>query len=258
MGMGRNIIIGDVHGMREELEELLATVAPTHADHVISVGDLMDKGPDCAGAVRVLRVLRESGVRVTLVRGNHEERHERFRRNEDIAARTGRPNPMSRLDVMHAAMRGMTAADISFLETAVPLVHLPHGQGVVVHGGVLPTHTALPEDFSGLSRREREHLEKIYRVRHVSPTGSMVPVGDETDEDRYWAEIYDGRFGRVWFGHTAFYRATAPVPFPHAIGLDLGAVYGNYLAAAILSGEDEPQWCLVRAHAAFAEPHDSE
>lgn len=250
--MSRTIIIGDVHGMRAELEALLAEVTLTSDDHVVSVGDLMDKGPDSAGAVRVMRELREAGVRVTLVRGNHEERHERFRKNEALALRTGKPNPMARLDELRAAADGLTDADVAFLETAVTAAHLPEHGAVVVHAGVLPSHDVLPSDTTGLSGRERKELERVYRVRHVSPEGKMVTLGEETDADRFWADLYDGRFGHVFFGHEPFHGHAEPVRFPHATGLDLGAVFGNRLAAAVLEG-GEVRFVTVPASAAYSQ-----
>ena len=32
----------------------------------------------------------------------------------------------------------------------------------------------------------------------------MKSLGDEAPTDPYWAEVYDGRFGHVVFGHEAF------------------------------------------------------
>lgn len=253
--MARTVIVGDVHGMCLELEALLAHVDVTADDHVVSVGDLMDKGPDCAGAVRVLRELREAGVRVTLVRGNHEERHERFRRNEAEAARTGKANPMARLDELRTAADGLTDADIAFLDTAIPVAHLPEHDAVVVHAGILPSHTVLPSSTVGLSGRERKALELVYRVRYVNPEGKMVVLGEETDADHYWADLYDGRFGHVYFGHQPFLDRAEPVEFPHATGLDLGAVYGNVLAAAVLEGKHRARYVTVAARGRFAEPH---
>ena len=252
--MNRTIIIGDVHGCAQELETLLAQVDVARDDHVVSVGDLLDKGPDSAGAVRVLRELRESGVQVTLVRGNHEERHERFRRNEAEAARTGKANPMARLEELRAAAVGLTAADIEFLESAVPVLHLPEHEAVVVHAGILPTHTTLPASTAGLSSRDRKTLEKVYRVRYVNPNGEEVVLGKETPADRYWAELYDGRFGHIYFGHEPFHTRPEPVEFPHATALDLGAVYGNVLAAAILVGKARATFATVPALARYHEP----
>jgi serine/threonine protein phosphatase 1 len=162
---------------------------------------------------------------------------------------------MARLDELREAAGGLTDADVAFLDSAVPVAHLPEHGAVVVHAGILPTHAALPADTAGMSGRERKHLELVYRVRYVNPDGKMVVLGDETDADRYWADLYDGRFGHAYFGHQPFHDRSGPVEFPHATGLDLGAVYGNRLAAAVLTGTAPARFVTVPAHARFAEPH---
>src|ERR1700704_4140167 len=67
--MGRTVIVGDVHGCREELELLLERVGFTTGDRLVFVGDLIARGPDSLG---VLDVARRTGAIV--VRGNHEEK----------------------------------------------------------------------------------------------------------------------------------------------------------------------------------------
>lgn len=65
---GRDFIVGDLHGMRELLLERLEQVHfdPTQ-DRVICTGDLVDRGPDSLGT---LRLLKEDWFFSTL--GNHE------------------------------------------------------------------------------------------------------------------------------------------------------------------------------------------
>ena len=58
--------------------------------------------------------------------------------------------------------------------------------------------------------------------------------GKEEEEDPFWAESYDGRFGTVVFGHQAFGEAKF---FNHAVGIDTGCVYGNKLSAIIFENE---------------------
>ena len=71
----RTIFIGDVHGCLSELNVLLEKLAPVAGvDHVVFIGDLVDKGPDSQGVVARASQLRESGVRVTLIMGNHEDK----------------------------------------------------------------------------------------------------------------------------------------------------------------------------------------
>lgn len=67
--VGRDFIVGDLHGCLDLLEAELARIKfePTK-DRLFSVGDLADRGPDSMGC---LRLLREPWFYA--VRGNHED-----------------------------------------------------------------------------------------------------------------------------------------------------------------------------------------
>src|ERR1700677_4549920 len=67
--MGRTVIVGDVHGCRRELEQVLERVGFGAGDRLIFVGDLVARGPASLG---VLDVVRRTGAIV--VRGNHEQK----------------------------------------------------------------------------------------------------------------------------------------------------------------------------------------
>lgn len=66
----RLVIIGDVHGHKTALQELLDTLHfdPSH-DSLVFTGDLINKGPDSAGVVELAMQLGALSVR-----GNHEDR----------------------------------------------------------------------------------------------------------------------------------------------------------------------------------------
>lgn len=68
---GRLLIIGDVHGMFNELEKLLdeAVYSAARGDRVIFAGDIINKGPDSAKAVQYAM-----DINATSVRGNHEDK----------------------------------------------------------------------------------------------------------------------------------------------------------------------------------------
>ena len=295
--MTRTLIVGDVHGMTSELEALLLEVDLRRGDHLVFVGDLVDKGPDSPGTVRFCRRLRETGQRVTLVEGNHEEKHRRFRRT--LAADRANAMKMTGAEEMLAITEALSSEDVAFLESAVPFFELPEHKGLVVHGGILPTMTVLPNPAwrAAGSKEEREQVQRLLRTRYVRgrpetkltieytfaldqeqtkarvakfgpdldsvssqvvhrstrPAGAFVPLGQEGPGDPFWAEIYDGRFGHTFFGHTPFPKAVASVQsFPHASGLDLGCVFGGRLATAILEADCDPMFRSVPARAAFA------
>ena len=65
---GRDFVVGDLHGCRAMLDRLLAEVRFDPAvDRLLSVGDLVDRGPDSMGC---LALLEEPWFHA--VRGNHE------------------------------------------------------------------------------------------------------------------------------------------------------------------------------------------
>lgn len=67
----QTLIIGDIHGCHAELLELLDRAAIGDDDLVVSVGDIVDRGPDPAAVVEFFRARQNSVVIV----GNHERKH---------------------------------------------------------------------------------------------------------------------------------------------------------------------------------------
>jgi serine/threonine protein phosphatase 1 len=67
------LIIGDIHGCFEELLELLDRAAIGQDDVVVSVGDVVDRGPDPGAVIDFFRA-RPNAV---VLMGNHERKHVR-------------------------------------------------------------------------------------------------------------------------------------------------------------------------------------
>ena len=63
--MKTSLIIGDIHGCLSTLQALISKAGPV--DEIISVGDLIDRGPDSLG---VIQYCIENNIQVCL--GNHE------------------------------------------------------------------------------------------------------------------------------------------------------------------------------------------
>jgi len=78
-GAGRTmatVAIGDIHGNRLALEDLLEKVLPTlkPQDVLVFLGDTIDRGPDSRGCVeRISRLKRENPHSVVTLLGNHED-----------------------------------------------------------------------------------------------------------------------------------------------------------------------------------------
>ena len=63
--------IGDIHGERDLLEELLASLPLRDEDRLLFVGDYVDRGPDSRGVVDTLLRVQKERPCVFLL-GNHE------------------------------------------------------------------------------------------------------------------------------------------------------------------------------------------
>ncbi len=65
------IAIGDIHGCASTLDRLLEQLAPTVEDHLVFVGDYIDRGPNTRAVID--RLLDLKAVQpCTFLRGNHE------------------------------------------------------------------------------------------------------------------------------------------------------------------------------------------
>lgn len=70
--------IGDIHGCRGTLNALLDRLDLSPEDHLVFIGDYIDRGPDSHGVIERLIELRQQaasggGPRCTFLRGNHDQ-----------------------------------------------------------------------------------------------------------------------------------------------------------------------------------------
>lgn len=120
----KTILIGDIHACSREFSALLDLVAPGRSDRLILLGDLVNKGPDPTGVVRMVRSLE-----AICLRGNHENDHlfwqagEVRPRRESVRTRKLMP------DEDYAAYLAMAAVMPLAYETA---------ELIAVHGAVVP------------------------------------------------------------------------------------------------------------------------
>lgn len=68
-------VIGDVHGQTDKLRRIIAQLArlpDIHRRWIVFIGDLVDRGPDPAGTVKLYCDLAKQHDKVTWLCGNHE------------------------------------------------------------------------------------------------------------------------------------------------------------------------------------------
>ncbi|MFJ5232049.1 polynucleotide kinase-phosphatase [Kitasatospora sp. NPDC088391] len=234
-------IVGDIHGCRSELETLLGrlgyaitrdergrAVDAAHPEGrtAVFVGDLVDRGPDTPGVLRLVMGMVGAG-HALCVPGNHENKLGRWMGGRKVTVSHGLQESIDQLSGESEEFRAQVR---EFMRGLVSHYLLDGGALVVCHAG-------LPEKFHGrASGRVRSH------ALYGDTTG-------ETDEYglpvRYpWAEEYRGR-ALVVYGHT-------PVPVAsflnNTICLDTGCVFGGSLTALrypereVVSVEAEQEW----------------
>ena len=216
-------VVGDVHGCRAELEQLLTELGyqlerddagrPINARHpdrrAIFVGDLVDRGPDTPGVLRLVMGMVRAGTALC-VSGNHEAKLLKALRGRNVRLNHGLPETMEQLAAETEEFR---AEAERFIDGLLSHYVLDGGRLVVAHAGLI----------------ERYQGRASGRVREFCLYGETT---GETDEYglpvRYpWAQEYRGR-AMVLYGHT-------PVPRPEWVNntlcLDTGCVFGGRLTA---------------------------
>jgi len=220
----RTVVVGDVHGCLEELDELLRVVQLRPGfDRLVFVGDLLDRGPDSVG---VVRRARELGALSVL--GNHEDKHLRWARRQVPARRGAYPRSGTERP---AASERLSRADLAWLSGLPPVLSLGRGWAVV-HGGLSPR------------RPLRAQLpDEVIRLRLVDGDGRMVAPSRNGPprELARWATRWPGPDSIIYGHHVLSMdepRVEAPAPGVRCVGLDTGCCYGGRLSALILPSEE--------------------
>ena len=247
------IIVGDIHGCIEELNELIDNINLQPTDLLYFIGDLIDRGPDSVAVVRRCYSLSMQ-YNVKLILGNHEEKFLRYLKH--LENKTGLEAQMSGVDEFPQLMEGLEKYEIDFLISAYYSIELQEEKITLLHGGIsnqvkfpFPRTYQYGED----NPKEFKGLDLITKVRYLSPEGKFVGLNEETEVDKYWAELYNGSFGHIYFGHQPFMQEL-PENFPHATGLDTGCVFGGWLSAVIIENGNK-SFISVKAKEPYSVKH---
>lgn len=236
-------VIGDVHGRADLLERMLARIAqedPEAKARCVLVGDLIDRGPDSAQVLDMVRALCvDQPQRWICLAGNHEQMLLDFL---DDPARLGprwlaaggdatllsyglaahhdrnRKADFTKLGRDLAAALGVGLID--WLRNLPMIWH--EGKIVVSHAGIDPGRSLDDQD-----------VETLLWGRRL-PRKSVGRRENQTDAPRFW----------VVQGHVVHEE---PVMRGRRIYVDTGAWFSGRLSAAWLeAGLDQPRWITVQ------------
>jgi polynucleotide kinase-phosphatase len=220
-------IIGDVHGCLDELLALLRQlghevtpqtdaegrptfgVRPPEGRKAVFVGDLVDRGPNVPGVLRLVMGMVESGSALCVV-GNHDDKLLRKLKGNAVKISHGLAQTLAQLEPEPGPFQERVR---TFLEGLLTHYVFDGGKLVVAHAG-------LKEELQG---------RVSARVR------SFVLYGETTgEEDEHglpvrlnWAAGYRGH-AAVVYGHTPVQE---PEWLNRTINIDTGCVFGGRLTA---------------------------
>jgi bis(5'-nucleosyl)-tetraphosphatase (symmetrical) len=265
----RLIIIGDIHGMDTELQSLLEKASYDGTrDHVIAVGDMVNKGPDSAGVVSRLMTLNASAVR-----GNHEDKillahkaiQASYGASKDLETQLDQENNGQLRDLVLA--RHLSKDHIKWLSQRPAILTVDQLNMYIVHAGLVPGVELEKQDpWAVMNMRTltypreelREKAGEEPRLYKRDDAGSNAADDDTADMDdsvipfdRRVALPNEGHKGRRWTDAWNKYQQRLPrrlrrtVVYGHnaksgykeskyTIGLDSACVKGGALSALIV------------------------
>lgn len=188
----KTILIGDIHACSREFSALLDLVAPGSSDRLILLGDLVNKGPDPTGVVRMVRSLD-----VICLRGNHE--------NDHLSWQAGTTRPRRESVRTRKMMKDSDYAAYLAMAARMPLSY-ENPDLIAVHGAVLP---ALP----------------------LSEQPAALLTGEETPDPSWKDGIDLGRPLFVGHKRYRKDFSKPCIEKGKFYGLDTGCVYGGTLTA---------------------------
>lgn len=191
--MKRTIVIGDVHGCFEEFQELLALVQLQPEDELVSVGDIVDRGP---GSQELYEFFRDTPNTKVLM-GNHERKHAR-----------------GVLSYSQEIVKVQMGA--AYDEFKAWCKHLPYyhetPEAIIVHA-FFENGKALPDQkeevLSGTTSGTK-YLSKLY------------------GEESHWQDHYRGEKPIIYGHHVV---GDQPKIEHNTYGIDTGACHAGYLTA---------------------------
>ena len=239
-------ILGDVHGCRLELELLLEKLGYIRGEpengpvyrhpqgrRAIFVGDLVDRGPDSPGVLRLVMNMVQAGHALA-VPGNHDLKLVKKLARRDVKIAHGLAQTLEQLDALPEAERKPFCEKARmFLDKLVSHLWLDDGRLVVAHAG-------MKEEMQGRGSGAVRGFA-LYGETNGETDDYGLPVRLN------WAADYRGR-AMVVYGHT-------PTPIAEWINntvcIDTGCVFGGKLTALRYP---EREFVDVPAAAVYMEP----
>jgi serine/threonine protein phosphatase 1 len=194
----RTLVIGDIHGCYDELIELINNAKINDSDFIISLGDIVDRGPFSKEVYHFFKNRPNSKV----LMGNHERKH-----INNILSYAQEIVKVQFGDEYDDFVNWLKELDYYFETNDVIIVHAAF-----------------------------EHDKKLYEQREDVLSGSTSGeryLEKKYNPDSYWSEYYNGEKQLIYGHHVTGDNVKI---IGKTYGIDTGACHGGYLTAIELPG----------------------
>lgn len=209
----RTIIIGDVHGCFDEVQDLLKKVRyDSMNDRIIFTGDIVDRGPKSKEIIEFV----VSTPNVHMIMGNHENKLIRYLRGNPVSITDGLQETIDQL--APELKREANREELLFFLENLPYAIKLDDNIYVVHGGIDPRFSV-----------EAQKQNVVLYMRNHAPGKTF---SDPTAPP--WYEVERGEASKdqiILFGHNSKANTSNAI---NAVALDGGCVFGDELRAAII------------------------
>lgn len=244
------VFVGDVHGCREELEHLLKKVDFSHKhDHLVLTGDMVSKGPDSPGVVKLMQKIGASCVRGNwedklllavqeaqqhrIVDAGHDAKQEDDYLDEEILKHV---DPKLR-----KLAKKFKKSQLEFLQQCPVILRVGNvdnlGNLVVVHAGLVPN--------TPLERQDPFHVMNMRTIDLKTRIPSSKHSG--TPWEKFWnhqqKKLDLDQRATIVYGHN---RKRGLNIREYSFGLDTGCVNGGHLTALVVGHDGKTEIVSVK------------
>lgn len=226
--MKRKLVIGDIHGGRKALLQVLERASVTRNDTLVFLGDYVDGWSESFGVMELVMQLAET-QHCVLIRGNHDVWCEEW-------LRTGQGDPKWLMHGGQSTVESYAFSDIParerhlrFLEQ-MPFFETDEQQRLFIHAGFTSMHGPAHEFHTSNFSWDRTLWEMALTMdQRITRDSSLYPKRLKL-------------FHEIYIGHTPtlYYQVDTPMQGCNVWNLDTGAAFTGKLS--IMDADTKQYW----------------
>ena len=202
-------VVGDIHGHLATFRALIHRLNLSEDDRVICLGDMIDRGPDSAGVIKLIR----SDERIICIKGNHEH----------MALQSITED--GRVELWQPWMqRGGKSCWASYI--------------VQAEGDLYQAKRDFLSDMRWIDKLPTQIVLDNFRLVHAGYDPRMA-LDSQGDKELLWIR-------KIWYRHDKPVDPQRTVLFGHTTALKLGAPKGGSIARSKFTLDDgRPAWVAM-------------